>query len=585
MLADPPNFAWTNTLDAPRGITISGIATDTSGNPYIGGRFWGRAKIGDTKLASEGGSDIFLAKLKPSGEFVWVSHRGTTDSETLHRIGVDGTGNCYACGQVSDPSGYAQAFFLMKYDREGHQLWVNPAKRCLKDLSWNLGWSSYSVGSDQYFFTVDHKGYSFLVTAPGGIAIAPGDVPEVTAVGPDGIERWTTRLGDRPGVIKAVRGITGRRSGGAVIIGQFTDTVKIGGKALIPGKDLDFFVVSLDSTGAVQWVEQSESRGLAFASALAVGVDDSVVVFATFTAETTFGDKTLKPGMPALVKYDRNGKISRAASISATQSEWARITSYSLEVAIGDLRVGDSDETFALMTQSASTVSGSVVRFAPDSRLLWSCMQLDKPQSMAVGSNNTVFLSSTKGHDGAWESAVISLPVSTTALKPVNEEKTGATVQGKSTSVPQPPPSESRSIVAKPNVTFNELIAGLKDADLFATYRRDYQQPYDLAWETLMKFVALDYKPTEFEADKSTGALVTISKEFLAYLGADYSYHRQFAILLERTGERTCRINFVCCSYEDLHKGSVTLTVKNRRNSHDKSWLNGFEKRMNKGSR
>lgn len=372
-----PSFVWTNTFDAPRRLELGGIAADNAGNVYVAGHFEGRSVVGSTRLASEGGTDIFIAKVKSDGEFVWVAQYGTTDSEIAHKIGVDAFGNSYVYGRVTRTTHAAKGFFLAKYSPEGKQLWLQPAvesddRRSTREFAYEI---------DPFrgpFFAVDAVGDSFL--------IGRGNVLQVIGFGPHGLQRWSTPLGDRSGVINSVDGIAGRKSGGVVVVGSFEDTVKIGGKTLIPGKAADFFVVCLNANGTVAWVEQSESRGNAIAIGLALGSDDSVLVVASLQGETTFGDKVVKPGL-ALVKYDPNGKVLRAVGLTGDILQ---------RNAPGDMQVDASENIVALMSQCTSCMAGSIVSFDLDGHLLWELPQTYKPHSMTIDSHGGVFISTTR---------------------------------------------------------------------------------------------------------------------------------------------------------------------------------------------
>src|SRR5207237_2948762 len=55
-----------------------GIARHSSGAVYITGQFRGTATFGPFTLNSGGGDDIFVAKLSPSGTFLWATNAGGT---------------------------------------------------------------------------------------------------------------------------------------------------------------------------------------------------------------------------------------------------------------------------------------------------------------------------------------------------------------------------------------------------------------------------------------------------------------------------------------------------------------------------
>jgi hypothetical protein len=48
-------------------VISAGSAVDDLGNVYVAGRFTGTLEEGGTRLASAGGSDVFVMKLGPDG--------------------------------------------------------------------------------------------------------------------------------------------------------------------------------------------------------------------------------------------------------------------------------------------------------------------------------------------------------------------------------------------------------------------------------------------------------------------------------------------------------------------------------------
>jgi murein DD-endopeptidase MepM/ murein hydrolase activator NlpD len=384
--AAPASFAWVKTFDAPRGAVTAGIAADNAGNAYIAGHFWGRVVIGNAKLASEGGADIFVAKMNPDGEFLWVAHKGTSDDEIAHGIGVEASGSIYSYGELRATSASSRAYFLLKHDPSGTQVWTKEATESMTLVR--------EGESPRHLFAVDGKGDCFLV--------APGRIPRVVCYGPDGAQRWSTPLGDRWDEARyGVMGLAGRKSGGAVVTGMMRDTLKLGSKTLTPANKVDFFVVSLDAAGSIQWVEQSESREVAWPNALAVDEEDSVFVLADIQAETRFGDKTAEKGNGVFVKYDRYGKVAWAVKggpdMVGVFPEEFQVNPSGEIVIRGD--VLDSVSKFGSSSLKLNAVRcsfvGSIDRFA---KPLWALLCTDNessdyhPHSMAVNSRGDVFL-------------------------------------------------------------------------------------------------------------------------------------------------------------------------------------------------
>ncbi len=175
------NFIWAATAGGSGGTgyeELYGLAADNHGNVYLGG-IYGSATmtIGTQALTNTGGYDIFLSKFKFNGNFDWaVSAGGSTSSDYLLGIAVDGFNNVYTCGRFyskyitfgnfnstnNDTITFTSDYFLAKYNISGAVTWLrtggsddNEAFRDIKtDAEGNItagGWfesdSVYLAGS------------------------------------------------------------------------------------------------------------------------------------------------------------------------------------------------------------------------------------------------------------------------------------------------------------------------------------------------------------------------------------------------------------------------------------------------------
>jgi len=79
-----------------------GIAVDGAGNACVTGLFVGTVTFGSHTLTSNGtgfdGFDIFVAKLDPSGNWLWAVNAGGIRYDWGIGIAVDGAGNAYVTG-------------------------------------------------------------------------------------------------------------------------------------------------------------------------------------------------------------------------------------------------------------------------------------------------------------------------------------------------------------------------------------------------------------------------------------------------------------------------------------------------------
>lgn len=77
------------------------IDVDNTGNIYIGGHFSSTTTLGNTTLTSAGQQDIFIAKLDGNGQFLWATSGGGNGQDVLYDIAWDGNGNVAATGEFS----------------------------------------------------------------------------------------------------------------------------------------------------------------------------------------------------------------------------------------------------------------------------------------------------------------------------------------------------------------------------------------------------------------------------------------------------------------------------------------------------
>lgn len=111
------------------------VVSDLAGNTYTTGYFSTQAQINGTTQNVNGLTDIFLTKINPNGDNVWVKSAGGSSSDRGLSIAVDNVGNVIVCGffsgtinfgngiSISSNSG-SQDAFVVKYDPSGTALWA-----------------------------------------------------------------------------------------------------------------------------------------------------------------------------------------------------------------------------------------------------------------------------------------------------------------------------------------------------------------------------------------------------------------------------------------------------------------------------
>ena len=131
-----PDWQWVNGAGGVFCDEGSCLARDNQGNLYMAGFFYESATFGSTILTSTGGRDLFVAKLDPAGNWLWVKRSG---GDEYTGIAVDGAGNVYLTGYfwssadfgpytlIGSGSGLYDDIFVAKLDTDGNWIWAERA--------------------------------------------------------------------------------------------------------------------------------------------------------------------------------------------------------------------------------------------------------------------------------------------------------------------------------------------------------------------------------------------------------------------------------------------------------------------------
>lgn len=266
-------FAQPNWINKAGGMTHDealDVTHDANGNYYVTGYFTNSTNFNSINITGYGFSDIFIAKYNSVGVVQWVKKAGGTGPDRGYSIKTDADGYVYVTGYytgtvtfdamtISAQSG-SQDVFIAKYDTNGNLIWVSSV--------------GGSLGDTGYGITVDNN-YHVIVT------------------------------------------------------GQYKGTAQFGANTLIsmidPNVNLpayDIFVVKLDSTGSVMWVQNGAAKYDDRGMDLEVDAANNIFVVGQFsdtiTFDNTYNNYVMNAGF--LVKIDENGNELWMKRMSGVQT-------------------------------------------------------------------------------------------------------------------------------------------------------------------------------------------------------------------------------------------------------------------------
>ncbi len=290
------------------------IGVDAAGNVVIVGNLEGTVDFGGGPLQSAGDRDVFLAQLDSSGDHVWSHRFGNTGMDLGLRVAIDYAGNAVIVGEFEGdvdfgggplPSAGETNIFIAKLDPSGNHLWSRGFGFAATDDFWPIGIdaSSNIVVTGRFTGGVDFGGGLLESAGASDIFIVTFD--------PDGNHLWSKRFGDERR--QAGTGVAFDSAGAVVVTGRLEGFVNMGGGMLfplVPDDKSDVFVAKYDPDGEHLWSHRYGDSDLDGAEAIAVDSHDNILLTGLFRGEVGFGGALLQSGGSEdifLAKLSSNG--------------------------------------------------------------------------------------------------------------------------------------------------------------------------------------------------------------------------------------------------------------------------------------
>ncbi|MCI4669841.1 MAG: SBBP repeat-containing protein [Bacteroidia bacterium] len=336
------------------------IETDGNGNRLVLGNFSGSTTLGNTILVSSGSQDIFLAKINPQGRVLWAVKAGGIGLEISNDLTVDGQGNVYITGFLSGGSASfgdttlvvtgSTDGFLAKIDPSGKFVWAllidgSISASCsgvASDAAGNLFLScsvrgNITIGS--YFnFVGTSSQYAFVtvkLNSSGQViseysALGPASI-QSTAVSVDGLGNdyhvgyfssgafpfdrdtlrasgtvdlfitkangsssfvWTRQAGGLNGTIFGYD-IAVDPAGNSYVTGTFNGTINFQSLSLTSGGNTDVFVAKLNPAGQFQWATLAGGANRDEGLGITLDIDGNSYITGTYNGSANFGGTNL----------------------------------------------------------------------------------------------------------------------------------------------------------------------------------------------------------------------------------------------------------------------------------------------------
>lgn len=240
MLSPERELRWAQPLHTSHHARVAAMVMAGDGSLIVAGTFAGTMRLGQEVLTSAGATDMFVARLGPGGEPMWVKRAGGAHADSAHAVATRG-----------DLIAVAGAFG----GRAEFGLHVLQSAR-----------TGRRPGQGAYVALFDLAGQVRQVRALGGQS---------------GLDSaWAVALGD---------------AGQVYVAGVFGQPMSLDQVELASQGDADVFVVSLHASGEVMWATSMGGPGRDHALALALDPgNDGVWVAGTFADRVRAGSFELE---------------------------------------------------------------------------------------------------------------------------------------------------------------------------------------------------------------------------------------------------------------------------------------------------
>ena len=365
---------WARSIGGTGTDSGEDIATDSSGNVYVIGQYSGSVTIGSTTLTSAGSDDVFVAKYDTSGTVQWARSISGTGPDFGYGIATDSSGNVYVTGRylggtvtfapgttlTNNITGSSDVF-VAKYDTSGTVQWA----RGFGGQSSDSGYGIATDSSGNVYVTGKFRGGSVTI---GSTTLTGSDFDNafVAKYDTSGTVQWargisgqfTEATGD---------GIAVDSGGNVYVIGYYAGTVTFAsGTTLTSTGSYDVFVAKYDTSGTVQWAISSGGTSIDYGYGIATDSGGNVYAIGTYGGTITFASGTTLTSAGSNDAFV--AKYSPPKYLHINTGLEVGTANLSVDTVSGRVGIGTSTPGYTLDVQGDLNVSGTTTNVS-DKRL------------------------------------------------------------------------------------------------------------------------------------------------------------------------------------------------------------------------
>jgi hypothetical protein len=271
------------------------VAVSEDGSVYVTGHFESETiRFGETTLHNRGQYDVFIVKYSAHGAVVWARSAGGSAYDFGHGLAVTSSGKVLVSGSVRGegdfgadqpvPSGNIGPF-VAAYSPAGDLEWL----RCMTGRGSGSGHELAVNGQGRVFL----GGYFSGTAELGGHALAAGRRDLFAAcLSQAGDVEWVFQGGGTSDGL--VSGIAADTQGGCYLSGMFKGTPRMVAQTWSSAGDNDLFLAKLDPKGHAVWSFRAGGPGVDYGLGVATDRHGNALLTGETTGDVTLGGSPLR---------------------------------------------------------------------------------------------------------------------------------------------------------------------------------------------------------------------------------------------------------------------------------------------------
>lgn len=301
-------FSWATHGGGLTSDKGTAIVTDVNGYSYVTGYFNEEADFGPfhMPLIDLQSKEVFIAKIDPLGNYVWVKRGSNHYDDRGLGICLDPTGNIYVTGTCwggiifggltnYNSTSYTDQIFVLKLDNNGNFIWLENAGNDYGDdhgqdiICDKLG-NVYITGFVSNWNFGSCSGSSVAQFGSQTIPLNCDSLGFVAKLSSSGVWQWAKSFG----------GVDGERdnhiaidtASNVYVSGGFTKTKTFGTSVITSKGGVDIFITKYDKNGNFQFVKNTGSSLDDRANDLTVA-DNNIYITGEFRDKVVFNTDTI----------------------------------------------------------------------------------------------------------------------------------------------------------------------------------------------------------------------------------------------------------------------------------------------------